>query len=189
MKTRFIVLWFCLSTLLVSWCSHASPVPDQTLTVSFTTDKSTYDVHSLVRMTMNLTNTGNKSITLTNPTPVVFVYDETGVQVRTLSDNRSLRSDIFREKISAGHTITCLNWTWNLTDNEYTPLPAGTYTLTAYLSMLDESFQSTNISRSITIQVIPGSLQKKTPGFDLLSGFLALIVIGILHRWKTVRRP
>jgi hypothetical protein len=133
----FVIIISCITVLAFALPALAA------YDFSVARDKSSYVVGSTV--TIQLTNTGNKTLTLTSMRWMVQIKESGGWrEVFTEASKPSTVSN----QLPVGDIAT---WTWNCKDNEGTNQPAGEYRVKVWVIMPIAGYQDDKMTSSFTL--------------------------------------
>ncbi len=133
----FVIIISCITVLAFALPALAA------YDFSVARDKSSYVVGS--KVTIQLTNTGNKELSLRNMRWMVQVKESGGWrEVFTEAAKPSTVSD----NLPVGNIAT---WTWNCKDNEGTNQPAGEYRVKVWVIMPKVGYQDDKVTSSFTL--------------------------------------
>ena len=169
----------------LSWLDLLGP-DYSNISVTLSTDKTSYDVNENISITLTVTNSGEENITLYFSNPLLGdfeILNESGEQVYSFSYNKTYIDLTTSLTILPGEIMEVLNTTWNQTVNNQILLPAGNYTIRGWLPTSFLHIYSNNVSINITRKTIEqNKTDTSTPGFELFIAICALILLSFLKR-------
>jgi len=120
------------------------------ITLTFTSDKNTYQINNDIQISLKISNTNNKAVILSTAEQgisVTYTLNNQYQQLITHWTQQKTFSDRQGNLIIPAQATYFLNTTWQQTDNTGTLVgTAGNYSLQATLQLSDSSIPSNNIN-------------------------------------------
>jgi len=146
MLTSLIAIILIAGAFLIIWNVPETTTETTNLTVELSTDKGSYDLGEIIKISITVTNNRDEDVTLEHVDTLSQNFEalnERGEQVYQWALNESCLPFPRKMVIPAGETVEILNTTWEQKDNNGEFLPAGNYSIIGWLVTTPRIYSNT----------------------------------------------